>query len=50
MIIHDLNELSNAQEKYAKVLENSTKFNKFDNILNENNLIDIGNIGLLYTR
>lgn len=38
MIIRDLNELSSVQEKFANNFGNSTRFNKFNNVLNKNNL------------
>lgn len=49
MIIGDLNEFSSGQEKYSKELENLTRFNKFNNVFNKNNLLDISNIRLPYT-
>lgn len=44
-----LNEISSSPEKFAKNKGNSTRYNKFNNILNENELIVIGFIILTYT-
>lgn len=49
MIIGDLNELSSVKEKFSTNLRNSTRFNKFKNILSKNNLVDIGILGVPYT-
>lgn len=49
MIIGNLNELSTSEDKLAKKKGNSTRFNKFNNFLHTNNLMDISHIGLPYT-
>lgn len=49
MIIGDLNELSSVQKNFANNLGNSTRFNKFNNVLNKKNLVDIGSFGAPYT-
>lgn len=49
MIIGDLNELPSVQEKFASNLGNSSRFNKINNFLSRNNLVDVGSSGLPYT-
>lgn len=49
VIIGDLNELSSSKDKLAKNKENSSRLNKFNNLLNKNKLIDIGHIRLPFT-
>lgn len=44
-----MNELSRAEDKSAKNRGNTTRYNKFNNILNTNKLIDIGHICLPFT-
>lgn len=49
MEIGVLNEFSSAQDKFTNHQGNSTRFDKFSKILNENSVVDIDYIGLPYT-